>query len=461
LSDLLKRLEKGPSVGARAAVSALLARREAARTVRLAPGERAFPGGPMLLEGKSFPGPWIAPGETRVVVATLRMGFGHYRIAKAAASWLAEEGASAYVHDPLAIPSPGARAIRRLDRVYSAGSRLAAEIGGPVERVWGRLMTNGDASSLAASIHLAKRLAPLMDGIPRDWPVIAAHPFNAHLAVAAGFERVVHLVPDFHPQPFLYAPGALNLVQGSPAREAMLELGVPEREVETAGHWVPREIARSVASDAAARLARLTRRSPVRFLVSIGGAGGQKRFYEEWIATVGRREKARLIVNAGDNAATRDALSKALEGAGPVETIRTWEALEVFIRRHPLEGSGPARPVLVALPNARAAMAATDALTRVADVLVTKPSELAFYPIPKLLVRRVGDHEAKSAVRANDLGEATVEARTPEAAAEFACIMHSHPRLLRLMNERILRNASSGLYEGARVAAARALGRTG
>lgn len=36
----------------------------------------------------------------------------------------------------------------------------------------------------------------------------------------------------------------------------------------------------------------------------------------------------------------------------------------------------------------------------VADILCCKPSELAFYPLPKLMIRRVGDHEAHSATRA-------------------------------------------------------------
>ena len=36
----------------------------------------------------------------------------------------------------------------------------------------------------------------------------------------------------------------------------------------------------------------------------------------------------------------------------------------------------------------------------VADILCCKPSEMAFYPLPKLMIRRVGDHEAHSATRA-------------------------------------------------------------
>ena len=44
------------------------------------------------------------------------------------------------------------------------------------------------------------------------------------------------------------------------------------------------------------------------------------------------------------------------------------------------------------------AVATTDLVGRVADVLCAKPSELAFYPIPKLNIRRVGDHEACAAL---------------------------------------------------------------
>lgn len=35
----------------------------------------------------------------------------------------------------------------------------------------------------------------------------------------------------------------------------------------------------------------------------------------------------------------------------------------------------------------------TNLLMRSCDVLVTKPSELAFYPVPKLFIKRVGGHE--------------------------------------------------------------------
>lgn len=43
--------------------------------------------------------------------------------------------------------------------------------------------------------------------------------------------------------------------------------------------------------------------------------------------------------------------------------------------------------------NIYEAVYCTNLLMRSCDVLITKPSELAFYPVPKLFIKRVGGHE--------------------------------------------------------------------
>lgn len=48
---------------------------------------------------------------------------------------------------------------------------------------------------------------------------------------------------------------------------------------------------------------------------------------------------------------------------------------------------------------------------RSCDVLVTKPSELAFYPVPKLFIKRVGGHEQWGAVHSAEIGDGTLECR--------------------------------------------------
>jgi hypothetical protein len=98
------------------------------------------------------------------------------------------------------------------------------------------------------------------------------------------------------------------------------------------------------------------------------------------------------------------------------------------------------------------AVATTDILCRVADVLTCKPSELAFYPIPKLHIRRVGDHEADSARRAGELGDGTLEAREVTDAMENVDLMLTSPDLLAQMNTSIVQNNEIGLYDGCKQA---------
>lgn len=65
-----------------------------------------------------------------VIVGTIRMGFGHHRIAYAAASWglNSDEGRETWFHDFLNIDSEEAQMIKDTDKLYSKGSRLASEV---------------------------------------------------------------------------------------------------------------------------------------------------------------------------------------------------------------------------------------------------------------------------------------------------------------------------------------------
>ncbi|CAM9499971.1 unnamed protein product [Choristocarpus tenellus] len=83
-----------------------------------------------------------------VVVGTIRMGFGHHRIAHSACSWALGAGMGTYFHDLLNVKSREADIIRRADRIYSKGSRLASEWGGVVEQIWGSMTLSGGANSL-------------------------------------------------------------------------------------------------------------------------------------------------------------------------------------------------------------------------------------------------------------------------------------------------------------------------
>ena len=65
----------------------------------------------------------LAQTKGAIVVGTIRMGFGHHRIAYAAASWGLASPHTTYFHDLLNIDSPEATAIHDTDQLYSRGSR--------------------------------------------------------------------------------------------------------------------------------------------------------------------------------------------------------------------------------------------------------------------------------------------------------------------------------------------------
>jgi hypothetical protein len=388
-----------------------------------------------------------------VIVSTLRMGYGHHRIARAAVTWALEQGWTPYLHDLLELDSPEAECIERLDRNYSRCSRWAAETGGAVDRLWGAVMTGGGIESLRFFCALAEQLTPLMADLPRDLPVICAHPLNAQIAMACGFERVINLVIDNHPQHFVLAPGALNLVQGPAYEQALRRLGMPAETLQTAGHWVPADVLKGLPNDTLARLERVRGGAPVRLLFPIGGAGAQRRFVGALIrelAPLVRGGQAQLMLNAGDHTALYAGFGELLTELELTNVhVRSWSGLQDFCRSASA-GDEPPPVALFGFHRHDHGFAATDLLMRQADVLVTKPSELAFAPLPKLHIRRVGGHEAASALRSAELGDGTLEQRTVSAAASIARELVTQPERRRVMNQRILALAAGGVYAGAR-----------
>jgi hypothetical protein len=173
--------------------------------------------------------------KTPIVIATIRMGFGHHRLAYSAASWALKSGHPTIFHDLLNISSPEADLIKSTDELYSKFSRMASEFGGAVERFWGSLMMAGDADALRIAALTAAHLQPLLLAYPKDICMITTHQLVALTASAAGFTNVVNLVVDNHPQWFLTVPKTLNIVQGPVNYQSFLRMGVQAKELQWAG----------------------------------------------------------------------------------------------------------------------------------------------------------------------------------------------------------------------------------
>lgn len=402
--------------------------------------------------------PRPSPGSS-VVISTIRMGFGHYRLAYSACSWLRGSGLQTYFHDLLSIDSKERQLLLDNDEAYRAASKAVSEIGGPIEKVWGVLTTSQQNCRLQLRnfVNFAHVMRPLMEDIPKDVPVICTHCMAGLTAVACGFTKVINLVVDNHAKWDVIVPGAINLVQGPKMYMDLLQIGVPKENLRYAGHWIPKEIVENLEGDCEARIQRSARKAPLRLLVPIGGAGAQKRFVTSFIQEL--REaladgQVELVLNAGDHRDIHTAFKAVLQTMPEVttQTLSTGSVLSRFCEHLCGGGKPEAQVTLLAFDQYFSAVTATDRLTRCCDVLVCKPSELAFYPIPKLHIRRVGDHEEASAVRAAELGDGTLEARDVKEALAAVRLLQ-RPELLEHMNRCIVRNGQAGVYSGCEVAA--------
>jgi len=403
--------------------------------------------------------------EKPIVVGTIRMGFGHHRIAYSASSWALGGGSQTVFHDFLAIDSPEANLIKDADALYSRGSRLASELGGVVEKIWGSLTKSGDATSLRITNQLAECLRPLMLDLPKDTPIIATHSLVGLAAVACGFKNVINLVIDNYAQWFVVVPGAVNLVQGPTNFHQLSKMGIPEADIRLAGHWCPKDMVDNIDADCTTRIQRRAQKKPLRLLIPVGGAGAQRKFVTKFLLALKDEIKAghvQVMLNAGDHKHMKTAFLETLAKMGITESaaaategmqiVDSIDGVRDFCTRL-RDGAEPTKGVtLFAFDDYFPAVATTDLLARVADVLCAKPSELAFYPVPKLNIRRVGDHEAYSALRSSEVGDGSLEVREADEAVSWVQMMRERNSILDTMNKCIMANAKQGAYDGCKVA---------
>lgn len=393
-----------------------------------------------------------------VIVATIRMGFGHHRIAYSACSWAMERGHTTIFHDFLNIESDEADMIKTLDQFYSKFSRIASEFGSYAEQAWGKAMKQGDADALRAAALTGAQLQCLLTKFPKDTPIVCTHQICALTAAAVGFTNVVNLVVDNYPQWFLVVPKTLNITQGPVNYQSYLRMGVPASELRLAGHWCPSDLVKNIESDCNRRIARANDPSgkPRRLLIPVGGAGAQKSFIIQFIEAVEpliSRGKLQLFLNAGDHKHMKTAFIGVLEKCNiDYDTVTTTQGVRDFQSKLLQSGDPePAKAVtLFAFDDYFPAVATTDLLCRVADILTCKPSELAFYPIPKLHIRRVGDHEAYSAIRAAEVNDGSLEAREISDALRYLELLcDTTCDLLPSWNQAVIDNQTKlSMYDG-------------
>ncbi|MBR6488233.1 MAG: hypothetical protein IKT20_04940, partial [Clostridiales bacterium] len=348
--------------------------------------------------------------------------------------------------------------------LYSKGSRISQKSRLFNKIVWEPLNYEGfrKLSYNAADQKNAELMAPVYKNVPKDIPVVATHVWPAQAAIHAGMKNVVNAVPDNWPMALHFAEGSIHTVQTHYAYQGYRILNgmagdkvlkpMPEESLKYVGHYIDHELVANIEEDCRRRIARKESGKPMRFLLTIGGAGAQKEIFAAIIGDLMpdiKNKKAALYVNIGDYQNVWEDLKKMVNGIeGIAKThFNNWIETRKFCA-DALEGDVEGIH-LFCHKNIFEAVYATNLLMRSCDVLVTKPSELAFYPVPKLFIKRIGGHEQWGAIHSAEIGDGTLECRDIPHTLQMIRLFKDDNCTLKDMCENIVRNKSLGIYDGA------------
>ncbi len=403
--------------------------------------------------------------DKSVIIGNIRMGFGHYRISMAMASAAHAMGYDPYWFDLHSFENTtGGKVISEQNELYSLGSRLSQKSVLFNRLVWEPLNSEGfrKLAYNANDQKVAELMVPVYRELPQDIPFVACHVWPAQAAVHAGMTRVVNAIPDNWPMALHLAEGAIHTVQtpsaymgyrvlrGMDKKRELLPM--PGTSIAYTGHYVDHELVSNIPADCEKRLARVKQGEARRWLMSVGGAGAQREIFVSIIHKLLpriRKGKAVLFINVGDHRGVWKELLEIIPEMRMYvtehfndfnETSRFCE--EIY--------DGDVKGIHVFCHNdIFAAAYSTNLLMRASDFLITKPSELSFYPIPKLMIKRVGGHEAWGAIRAAELGDGTYECATPLETNALLTLMQRNGDIMDKMCSAILHNNEQGIYNGA------------
>jgi hypothetical protein len=281
-------------------------------------------------------------------------------------------------------------------------------------------------------------------------------------AVAGGMTNVVDMMFDNWPMAFQLTEGAKHGVQspsgyfGFRTMRGFDETNkvmnpIPSDSIFYTGHHIDHELVDNIEADCSDRLRRMKYKEPRRFLLTMGGAGAQRELFKAVIdhcIPLIKKDKLALFVNLGDHMENWEWLENEMaEYKDIIQTHFSWDDTKAFTDKIRTDAAGGLHVFLY--DNIFHAVYATNYIMRVMDVMITKPSELAFYPVPKIMNERVGGHEMWGAIRSAELGDGTVEVRTIPHTLQAIDLLTQDDDLLTLYCDCIVKNKSIGIYDGA------------
>ncbi len=443
----------------------------------------------IVRDGKGEP---IDP-KKGVVVSTIRMGYGHYRIAMAGASCAQHMGYTPYWLDLLAIPGITTDVINYCNTWYSKCSRISQKSKFFNKYIWEPVTTGDKTSPLISWIlnnwivawpwrflktnikdyKMSELFKGLYGTLPKDMPILTAHMWNCMGAVAGGMTNVVDMMFDNWPMAFQLVEGAKHAVQSPSGYYGFRTMNafdenddimkpIPEEAIEFAGHLVDHELVENIEQDCADRIRRMKNREPRRVVITMGGAGAQRELFKAIIdhcIPLIKSGEICLFVNLGDHKGNWEWLEQeTIAYKDMLNTHFDWEDTKAFtdkIRTERAEGLH-----VFLHDNTFHGVYATNYFMRVIDVMITKPSELAFYPVPKIFNERVGGHEKWGAIRGAELGDGTVEVGTIPQTLQAVDMLVKSDDVLEMFCDCIVKNKQIGIYDGGYKAVAMATGTT-
>jgi hypothetical protein len=401
--------------------------------------------------------------EKPVIIGNIRMGFGHYRISMAMCSAARALGCTPLWLDLNSFTdTTGGKIINNSNNLYSMGSRLSQRFGLFNKLFWEPLNSEGfrQLSYNACDQKNAELMTPVYGDFDRDVPVVATHVWPAQAAVHAGMHRVVNAIPDNWQMALHLSEGSIHTVQTPSALLGYKTLRgmdkghilnpMPSGSLACTGHYIDHELVTNIEADCARRLARMENGRPLRWMLTVGGAGAQQELFRaiiEALMPLVKEKKAVLFINAGDHKDVLDGLCREVPDLKSGTTHSDYSEIKAFAA-NALDGECEGVHMFWS-SDIYTAVYTTNLLMRAADVLATKPSELAFYPVPKLMIHRVGGHEAWGAIRAAELGDGTFECETVPQTVQMLQLLESDRSLLAGMNRNILKQKQIGTYDGA------------
>ena len=398
--------------------------------------------------------------DKAVIVGNIRMGFGHYRISIAIASCARALGYKPYWLDLASFDATGSKMIREQNDLYSLASRISQKSRLFNKLVWEPMNSEGfkKITYNAKDQKNSELLAPIFRNIPKDIPYIATHVWPAQGAVHAGMTHVVNAIPDNWPMGLHLSEGAIHAVQTPFAYLGYKTLagfaktplkGIPGDVLKEVGCFIDHELLVNLEEDNRLRKERLTAGKPMRILMTVGGAGAG---FDDFAAMVEhllpyvKEKKVSLFINFGDHEDVYNKL-KARLGETEIKTFfNEYDKLLSFaadIREGDAEG-------IYAICNEDIfrAVYSTNLLMPVSDLLVTKPSELAYYPIPKVFMKHIGGHEVYGTIHGREYGDSTDEYPDKKSMAEALDRLIADKEIIFHMMERIEGLKAAGYYDG-------------